>query len=662
MASDNKLPAEVEGEETRMPRPLRRLPSLPDPELIRSLRAAAKKKLGMGDRAAGAMSTLFVHPDQILPQLENTRRMRIPGGDLLYIEGLVWTPRLMADFNNPRNAADYTYPVAGRTVEEGDNIFNTAVEAQAAELTLTVPGRDQLAIALNRAMEKTRAKNKPYPKIGEQGIMDAPFGVMSVIKFDDGSADLAVPHVREGSTRVSWAQQELECMPEDTLFRTPSSAKPMKDFLDEINAIVEQPAKEITSANRARVRCATTNFILIVGFEPDEPGSVDLEEAIKVKVAQEHLNVKVDWAENAQNAVLADDCLKAAFRGRLLHNENEYSWLAGGIFHKEAVDRGLAEYLDDRFARLLWLFTTKDPAVHDVIRQPIAFVLRREKKGRVQVRQTTKLPFAIELAAREFRGTLRYPDTAMERIIKVMTNGGPIAMKAPWRSTGRSLSALVKAAQHEVEGGEIGAASTELAVRALYYVAVHDVLRVPRNDLGSRSDRRKVADVLEAMTRTPAGIRQLENIIKDGRDGSCPVLRDASGEPVRNGEGKPVSLTDKQLRYELFPRDGRGQTDDTSDPFMEAQRVVSKALHALQDGLMDLEAVLDEEGVSVIQQQGLPRVTAKKWREIISEAGKKLEDWFTIGVEYGASVTDPPPVLIEETVSEDSDESGVERR
>jgi hypothetical protein len=672
VSEEKKQPTQVVGEETMLPRPLRRLPSLPDRELIRELRAKAKK-LGMSDRVAGAMSTLFVHPDQVLPQLDNLRSMRIPGGDLLYIEGLAWVPRLMADFSNPRNAADYTYAAATGVADKKREVFTSEVTARTAEIGIKVSGRDELEAALKRAMERTRANNKLlYPDISEQGIMDAPFGVMADIEFDDGTPPIAVPRVREGTTRTSYAQHVLGCTPEDTLFRTPSSAKPMKDFIDEINQIVAKPAKDITPEEEGRVRCATTNFILIVGFAPDEPdGTIDLEDAIKVKVAQEHLNVKEDWSDNAQHSVLADDCLAAVFEAGLLRDQTEYEWLGGMLPSADPAVDELAEHPDDRFTRLMWLFTAKNREIHDAIRRPIAFVLKKEKRrddrasSRVQVRGTTKIPFAVELTAREFRGTPKFPDNkALDQVIKVLTDGGQIAMASTWKPTNRSLSVLTRAALKEAETGEPSPASTELAVRALYYVALHDVLKVPRNDRGIGSDRRKVGDVLKAMTESPYGVQQLVSIVKDGRAGRQPRLREADGTVTPNGEKRDTYLSNLQLRYELFPRDGRRDPNqDDVDPFMDAQRAIQHALGDLRDGIAALESVretVDEDdkdaGKFLIDVEGLPRVTARTWLGILNAAERKIQGWFMTGVEYAATATEAPRVLSDEPNLRDDDQ------
>ncbi|WP_250000245.1 hypothetical protein [Actinoplanes sp. M2I2] len=637
-------PVQVHGERTEMPRPLRRLPELPAPAVIRELRAAAKKALGMSDRAAGAMSTIWVHPEAILPQIEQPRRMRIPGGHLLYLDGLVWTPRLMADPLNPRNADRYFYPLAGGEAISHDESLVANVESLSGELVMTAPSPRELLHALEVAMDKTRKSNDPNPPIRDQGIMDAPFGVMTVLNFSDGSTDIAVPLVREGSSRTSHAHDALGLEPEDTVLRMPASSKAMTEFIADINSIVSRPADEVDEDDRARVRCATTNFLLIVGFEPDTPGTLDLAAAIKIKVAQEHLNTKQDWTDAAQNSTMADDCLQAAYRGGLLKSSADYNWLLGRLTHEEAVEVGLAEHFDDRFARLMWMFTTADPQVHDVIRRPIAFVLRQEKKSdnaRVRVTSKTKVPLAAELVAREFRGHPDYPDTDVDRIVKVIQNGAAITKHA-WSVQHTSLTALEKDAQAELaSAGVPGASCAELAVRALYYGAVwDDVFRIARNDQGAGSDRRSVADLIEAMMGTSAGITQLASIVRDGRADQQPIEVDADGEPVIAGDGGPVPLTNQRLRYVLFPKGGSAkkpgkgpeggpnpEPQPEPDPYVEAQETIDKALRELTDFFEYLEDQVDDSGAPLVESQGLTAAQAKRWRKTLGSLLQKVNEW-----------------------------------
>ncbi len=637
-------PSYVIGERTEMPRPLRRVPDLPAPADIRALRAAARKTLGMSDRAASAMSTMWVQPAFVLPQVEQPRRMRIPGGNLLYVEGLAWTPRLMADVLNPRNAAEYFYPLAGAETSAQEQGMATSITALQAELQMTAPSRDELLNMLDIAMQKTRTNNSPYPPISEQGIMDSPFGVMTVIKFSDGTPDIAVPQVREGSTRVSHAQKILSLEPEDTVLRMPAGARAITDFITAINQLVEKPATELTDDDRARVRCATTNFILIVGFEADMAGTPDLAEALKIKVAQEHLNTKLDWSEAAQNSVIADDCLQAAFGEGLLRSGDEYTWLRGLTTRDDAMESGLAKNPDDRSTRLLWLFTTDEPQVHAAIRRPIAFVLRKDNgRKQVHVRKTTKVPYAAELVAREFRGRTGYPDSTVDRIVKVLGNGAKVAGVSPWTmNSPRSLEALEKAALAELRSsGKPGASCTELAVRALYYAAMYDVVRVPRNDRGEGSDRRSVADVLQTMLQSTPGIVQLASIIRDGRRGRKPILRDEAGKPVRSGDGEPALLKNDTIRYDLYPKGGTSGEPGGQDPFLAAQARLKRLVGELIEGIDDLSKVMDDDENPLVELQGLP-AEAKAWRKELSAAAEQLSEWYDIGVEYRASKIETP--------------------
>lgn len=666
MSNHTKSAVVVNGERTEMPRPLRKLPGLADPSVVKDLRAAAKKHLGMTDRAAGAMSTMWVHPEHVLPQIQEPRQMRVPGGTLLYVEGQAWTPRLLPDPGNPRNAAGYTYRLADAGSQLSDHAIPVHVEARTAELVATASSREALANAAEVAMAKTRASNSPYPPISEQGIMDSPFGVMTEVSFSNGDPSVVVPFVREGSTRVSHAHEVCRLDVEDPLYRMPSASRHLRDFIDGINALVTKPAAALTDAERGEVRCATSPFMLIVGIQEDVPGTLDLASAIKVKVAQEHLNTKMDWSVAAQNSVMADDCLASAFdAGGIIADIDELEWLLGQRTRTEAAASGYGQHADDRFTRVVWLFTTDTQQVHDAIRRPIAFVLAKQPgRKHVAVKKTTKIPLAAELTAREFRGAPGFPETGVDRITKVIINGADLAGRVVWKATDRSLNALAKAAAREVEtGSSPGPAGVELAMRALYYAAVHDTFRVPRNDRGPNSDRRSVADLLENMLMSKVGVGQLADIVKAGRRGQAAVLRDDSGEPVPAGDGEPVVLTNDTLRYTLFPKAGSRAGGDGEDPFLTAQREVAELLKDFRRAVKGLELVSDDDGAAIVAHQGLAPAMVKEWRRILDEARDKFDDWYELGVEHASQAQERQASALgvasaETDTSEDTDEAG----
>ncbi|GAB2682804.1 hypothetical protein [Nocardia goodfellowii] len=650
MASAAKSPTATDDDPV-LPRPLKQLPPHPERARIRAVRVAAEKHLGMSQLAATAMASIWVDPDDVLRQIEHPRKMRIPGGVLLCIESDAWTARLMPDPTNPRNGASYVYPAAGTTRDAADLRVADKLESAKAEMIRTTTSVKELIRVLTNAMAKTAEANDLYPPIAEQGIMDAPFGVMEVIDFEDGSEPIAVPCVREGSSRVSHAHRSLGVGPKDTLQTYVRSSTELKRTIWEINSLVTGPVKALTDEDRARIRCTVAPFMLIVGFRADVSGEVDLGEAIKAKVAQEHLNTKLDWTESAKNSALADDCLRAV-RG-LLDGEDEYRWLSGRLDRAEAVARGVERYPDDRFARLIYLFTTTEPKVHKAIRRPIAFVLRKEKPpGRSPViRRRTKIPVAVELLVRELRTRVDSQDPVIERIEKVLVSGAQLTTSGEGIGLRgqQSLEALAEEARSEAETGAVGPAGRELAMRALYYLALHDVIGMPRNDLGPRSDRRTVSELLDAMLRLPHGVERLKWIIEDGRspaDGQVtgvPFLRDSQGNYELSAEELPVPLDNQALRYELFPKyNPAGEADEIEDidPFEAAQLRFGAAVEELESAHAVLSDVSDDD-LPTVELMGVAPDRALKWRAALGGVRDSVDGWFATGLQHGKSPNTP---------------------
>ncbi|MBF6174434.1 hypothetical protein [Nocardia blacklockiae] len=651
MTSTKLSGSDVDDDPVLLPRPIRQLPPHPDPAKIRAVRAAAEKHLKMSSEAAGAMASIWVDPEDVLRQIQYPRKMRIPGGVLLCIESDVWTVRLMPDPTNPRNGATYIYPAAGTTAYIEDLQVADDVRSGTAEMIRKTKSFKGLARVMENAMRKTAKANELHPPINEQGIMDAPFGVMEVIKFEDGSS-IAVPCVREGSSRVSHAHVCLGVEPKDTLQKFVASSTAIKRMISDLNALVAGPAKSLTDEHMAKIRCAVSPFMLIVGFRADTEGEVDLGEAIKVKVAQEHLNAKRDWTPAAKDSAMADDCLRAVDDAGVLKDNYEFQWLAGRLIRKEAIEHGVQRHPDDRFARLVYLFSTTEPKVRDAIRRPIAFALRKEKESskNLVVRRTTKIPLAVELLVRELRGQTAYGDPVIERIVKVLVSGAQIMTSGDGLalSIHDSLDDLAEDAVGEAEAGTLGPAGRELAMRALYYLALGDCIGMPRNDKqGDESDRRTVGEVLTAMLHLPQGVERLKWIIEDGRspeDGKAvgkPLLRSVAGNVELSVEGQPVPLTNYALRYQLFPKHDPAAAADNlekTDPFEAAQLRFGAAVRALDDAHAELTGVKDDgEDRPTVDLMGVLPERALEWRDSLGKHRDQVDAWWAIGMQQGAS-------------------------
>ncbi|MFE1937535.1 hypothetical protein ACFW95_45635 [Streptomyces sp. NPDC059474] len=627
----------VNGERTELSKPLRRMPSIPDAALHKDLRAALKKR-GMADRVAGAISTIWTDPAAVLPQVANPQRRRIPGAYLLVISGSVYTSRLVPDPLNPRNADHVQFALAQAAGAPPATLV-PAVQEGEGELAIRVESRDALVEQVDWAIETTRNRNSPVPDIAEQGIMDPPIGVATTV-FYDGPDESPTTHiiVREGSSRTSHGLYNMGVTAEEVLFSLPRSASPMQAHIDKINSYVSKPAEDISMTEKGAIRCAVTDFELIIGVVPDVGGAVDLSQAIKARVAQDHLNTKEPWTDAAKHTSLAEECLISARAAGVIPSDAEADWLGGRLTSKEAASRKIVAFGDDRAARAVHLFTTNEAQIHDAVRQPIALVLTNEPTGRKRTRVTTKtkLPLAVELIVREKRGAASEGELA--RFRKVLTEALPSNLqKTSWRPTKRSPEQMYQAALKEIEEGkDERPAGIELWVRAAYVLVKHNAISGPRHDVGPGGDRRGASAVMEALTDTEQGLRHLRQVIEDDRAGLAPRQVDDHDQPRKDGEGNDLPVDNDFLRTKLAPKGG--QTPQPLSPEDTVYAHYKRGVLATKDALRSLEAEMrnladlkDDDGVPLIEREG--RSHARLLMDKLQNLAAEAQDWWEKAVE-----------------------------
>ncbi len=637
VSSSNSGEPTVNGERTELSKPLRRVPSIPDPDLHKQVRAALKKR-GMDDRVAGAISTIWTDPAAVLPQIANPQRRRVPGAYLEVISGSVYTARLIPDPLNPRNADRVQFALAQADGAPPATLV-PAVTAGEGELAVHVESRGVLAEQVDWTVETTRNRNKPVPDIAEQGIMDPPIGVATTFHYDstDESPNTIIV-VREGSSRTSHCHYHLGVTAEDVLFDLPRTASAMQTHIDEINSCISKAAEDILPTEEAKIRCAVTDFELIIGVVPDVPGAVDLSQAIKARVAQDHLNTKEPWSPEAKHTALAEECLISARTAGVISTDAEADWLAGRLTAKEAASHKIVPFTDDRAARAIHLFTTNDPQIHNAVRRPIALVLTNEPTGRskrTRITTKTKLPLAVELIARERRGAAL--EGEVTRFRKILAEALPADLqKIAWRPTKRSPEALYQAAVKELEEVvDERPATIELWVRAAYILAKHGAISGPRHDLGPDGDRRSASAVIEALTDSKPGLRHLRQIVEDDRAGLAPRQVDDSGAPRKDGEGKDMPVNNEFLRTKLAPKEGNAT--ETLGPEAKVREHYRHAVLATKEALRNLEAQmhnlsgLKDRDVPLIEREG--RAHARLLKDKLQELAAEAQDWWERAVE-----------------------------
>ena len=478
---------------------------------------------------------------------------------------------------------------------------------------VSVDSMDQLVWQLDAAMQATMRRNTPRPSIASQGIMEPPLAVPARVEMAAGKPLLGAVLIREGSTRVSHAQSVLGVTARDLLQEFVNDRQ-QRHLIDVLNAVALSSAASLGEADASRVRVATMPLDLVVGVIPDKGASISLGDAVAAKVAQDHLNHKQQWDPASKDVHLGETCL-IALRDEGLLSDEKYEWLAGRLpVDHDHVD-GVQVNEDDRWAELLWLFTTRKRPWSRVIRRPIATVLEREDgKTTVRIRRD-RVPLAVALAMRARRGLIT--DGAVDRESKVLEAAVPPAVwETAWTPTDLDVEKLVDPAIEAARNRHTDAHGTELAVRAIWYLSKHGQLAVPRNDLGVGGDRRSPDELITGMLATPRGLWQLARAIQDGREGSqAGLVINGEGRVDVSGVGTPVPLGDDSVRSELVPRSGPAAPAprNPDEEYLDAIATLTRRLNEAMSADRDLRDIDDGRGGAMHELHGLLRLRLRNF-------------------------------------------------
>src|SRR5262249_24444092 len=149
-------------------------------------------------------------------------------------------------------------------------------------------------------------------------------------------------------------------------------------------------------------------------------------------------------------------------------------------------------------------------------------------------------------------------DRKRERMRKYLKSAFSGELARDWEATFREANELSKAALVEVQKGEPGAATRELAARSAYPLVVNGQLA---GDRGTRSNdqpaRRHPGEVIDRMGSSTHGVHQLTQTLYDFSAGRRTRKVDEDGQVVRNADGRDILVTDADLRR-TFPPAGAG--------------------------------------------------------------------------------------------------------
>lgn len=609
------------------PRRLRLVPDLPDGRSRRALTAALERH-GLTPESAVGVARAVVNPDVVRALLDNPTTYRVPGAELLVVRAEVYTSRVIADATNPRILNAIPFPAAlNSTSAQGTFTPLDPPVSRPNDFSIVVESLEQLIWQLGAAMRATVIDNIPRPPLSEQGVMEPPLAVPARIEDEAGTGLSGTVLVREGSTRVSHAQEILGVNARDVVLRYRDDRE-QTALIAELNTIARSPKSTIAADQAARVRLATMPMDIVIGVLPDDGGDTTLGEAVSAKVAQDHLNHKKQWDEAAKDVHLGESCL-IALHSEVLLTDEAYGWLSGRLPADQHDVDGRSTFEDDRWAELAWLFTTKKNPESGVVRRAIANV-REQDGARTQVRfRRDRVPLAVALAMRARRGAVNA--TAVERESKVLEASVPTtAWDLDWSPTNTSIRDLVDAAIEEAETRTPSVAGVELAVRASWYLAKNGQLRMPRNDLGAGADRRNPEELIVGMLASVRGIRQLGQVIEDGRAAeAASLVGDDQGTVVPSGTGAPVRLTNERIRNEIVPQAGPPVPPPRNprEEFLDAVANLARQLHATTAADDQLRQIDDGHSTPMHEAEGIAPDQADDLLDVIATLKSHIDDY-----------------------------------
>jgi len=610
-------------------RPLRLVPAAPSPQIIAKL-AKKLRSLGASADAAQAIAEVVTQPDHVAVLLDNPRRYRVPGADLLVIHAEAYTARLIADPTNPRVGTLLPFPAAIPPGTAERARFAPVPDARAAgelELEIEVEAIEALIWQLGRAMEETVKQNVPRPSIAHHGVMEPPLAIATRIRNKSDGSTLCRVMVREGSSRLSHAQAILGVSAREALLGHSLTAQ--KAHIAELNAIANSSASSLAEEDEARVRVATIPIEIVIGVEPDAGTGLTVHDAVAAKVAQDHLNHKKQWDDAAKEVLLGDRVLSTLLVGGELGHDR-YAWLAGRLTADEVrASDALPKFSDDRWAQLVYIVATRRRPIAAIVRSAIATVFEQEGvTGTAAQIRNSKLPLAVSLAMRERRGI--DTEASVEKFSRVLLNCLPTeAWTKTWAPGSSTVEQLRDRAIMAAAGRVIGPSGIELVVRAAWYLALNGHIAMPRNDLGVGGDRRLPRELLLEMLHSEHGVNQLYRAIVDGRAGSRVAAVTPSGDIDLSGIGEPVSLTDTYIREVVAPRSGPPAPPprNPQEEFLDALAAYRRALNHAVDADEVLASIDDGYGRSMMSERGLDAETARDIRTVLQSLMTRLNDY-----------------------------------
>jgi hypothetical protein len=613
--------------ETVLPRPAE---TLPTPALAPATRKLADKLVelfSMSQDAAMAFALATVDPSSARKAAESPERLPVPGGIVLGVRTEVWSQFVMPDPRNPRIGPARRHPASTLVGNDEATRFRPISEPAsspdgAPHLLLGLQNQEHLAWAAKQAQDYVLSQNDWRESIRHQGVMTEVWLTAMTFEHANGDANVTAPVTAEGSSRMTAVHDILGVRSADVPYERDERKlrSHIRRLNDELEAALDPDGLDPDLA--VRMRCEKVPALLLVGFEPHGGITADFAVAVKSLVALRHVDYPKPWGEATENEALGDAVI-AELERRGLITKGRAQWLAGSLTPDEARDQGFSEDPSVRAAHIVRVFTEGDPQRREAVR--VAITSQSTRK-----RITTKL--LLDIGSSLILRSLPEEDgRKRERTRRYLKEAYSVHLARDWEATFRSGEEIAAAAMGEVEAGDAGAASRELAARSAYPLIVGGGLTGDRGTQNNdQDDRRKPGEVIERMRTMKYGIHQLSRAVSDFEQGNRLRAVDGDGIVLITDEGREVPLRDADLRRAFSPA---GQPNPVPAPTTVTERLHNElaelglAIQNVMERVKKVESVGSDDGTPAIDVMGAEAGDCTAWKSALFEVVLKLPVW-----------------------------------
>jgi hypothetical protein len=513
---------------------------------VASFQKQLEEKMHLSPSAAAALASSIDDPGDGRRQLQSPGRVRVPGGTLRTITGRISALSVVPHLVNGRVVGATPYPASVHAGHTRTKFWaERDLESANGELILGARSKQDVVDALADTARELLAQNDLTDSVREIGVF-LPITVVALTIRTKDEATKTVMSAVEGSSRTATTHRIVGISGGDVVYGSLADYRNARGRMQELMAKLSLPLDAVTADDLAMARAASIPASFIVGFEPDRP-EVDLVDALDEYVAFLHLDPPKEWTEPAKENKLADAVVDELAAVAEL-SDAEAEWFAGMLAPDAARAQNLPGAADERAARILRKLTAgaHTPAGAAVGRGTKRFTLQ------TRASRNPKSLAAASLALRAFPSARKATTTILAR-----TWSFRAFWASPWKATKRTPEELRDAALIEVNEGNPGASTLELAARATYYLVTSGALgteepgsHVKTIDGGSSrpADKRVPARLLEAVVQTPQGVHYLYQAVVNGRLGAQPPRVDSRGIVVMSAAGSPIVATNGWMR------------------------------------------------------------------------------------------------------------------